>query len=58
MEEKEIAWNEVIDFFAKKYISLKGALLGSEAKLDGNTLNVYLKTKGSLYLNLEIQIKQ
>ena len=50
MEEKEIAWNEVIDFFAKKYISLKGALLGSEAKLDGNTLNVYLKTKGKSIL--------
>ena len=50
MEEKEIAWDEVIDFFAKKYISLKGALLGSEAKLDGNNLNVYLKTKGKSIL--------
>ena len=50
MEEKEIVWNEIIDFFAKKYISLKGALLGSEAKLEGNTLNVYLKAKGKAML--------
>ena len=50
MEEKEIVWNDVVDFFAKKYVSLKGALLGSEAKLDGNVLNVYLKTKGKSIL--------
>jgi DNA polymerase-3 subunit alpha (Gram-positive type) len=50
VEEKEIVWNEIIDFFAKKYISLKGALLGSEAKLEGNTLNVYLKAKGKAML--------
>ena len=50
MEEKEIVWNEIIDFFAKKYISLKGALLGSEAKLEGNTLNVYLKARGKAML--------
>ena len=50
MEEKEIVWNEIIDFFAKKYISLKGALLGSEAKIEGNTLNVYLKAKGKAML--------
>ena len=52
MEEKEIVWDEVIDFFAKKYISLKGALLGSTACLNGNILNIQLKTKGKALLEL------
>ena len=52
MEEKEIVWDEVIDFFAKKYISLKGALLGSTACLNGNILDIQLKTKGKALLEL------
>ena len=52
VEEKEIVWDEVIDFFAKKYISLKGALLGSTACLNGNILDIQLKTKGKALLEL------
>ena len=52
MEEKEIVWDEVIDFFAKKYISLKGALLGSTACLNGDILDIQLKTKGKALLEL------
>ena len=52
MEEKEIVWDEVVDFFAKKYISLKGALLGSTACLNGDILDIQLKTKGKALLEL------
>ena len=45
MEEKEIIWNEVIDFFAKKYVAIKACLLGSTITLNGDVLNVNLKSK-------------
>ena len=45
MEEKEIIWNEVIDFFAKKYVAIKACLLGSTITLQGDILNVNLKSK-------------
>ncbi len=50
MEEKEIVWNEVIDFFAKKYIAIKACLIGSTIDLQGNVLNVKLKSKSKYML--------
>ena len=50
MEEKEIIWEEVIDFFAKKYVAIKACLIGSSIELQGNVLNVKLKSKSKYML--------
>ena len=50
MEEKEIVWEEVVDFFSKKYIALKAFLNGSTADIQGNMVNVHLKSKSKFML--------
>ena len=51
MEEKAIVWDEILDFFSKKYISLKGALLGSSMEIADDNLIVHLKSKSKFILN-------
>lgn len=48
--ENDIIWSEVVDFFSKKYFLTRAAFSGSEANINGNTLNVNLKTKSKVML--------
>ena len=50
MENNEFVWNEVVDFFSKKYILTRAAFSGSEASIVGDTLEVNLKTKSKFML--------
>ena len=50
MENNEINWGEVTDFFSKKYISLRAMLNGSEISVNGDSINVMLKSKGKFML--------
>ena len=50
MEEKEIIWDDVIGFFAKKYITIKAALSGSTIDTQGDIVNVHLKSKSKFML--------
>ena len=48
--ENEIVWNEVVDFFSKKYVLTRAAFSGSKASINGDTLDVNLKTKSKFML--------
>ena len=50
MENNEVNWGEVTDFFSKKYISLKAGLSGSEITVNGDSINVMLKSKSKFML--------
>lgn len=50
MENNEVNWGEVIDFFSKKYIVLKAMLNGSEIAVNGDSINVMLKSKSKFML--------
>ena len=49
--EEVFNWNEVIDFFSKKYILTRAALANSEARInENNEVDVLLKTKSKFML--------
>ena len=50
MDNNEINWGEVVDFFAKKYVSIKAALAGSNIEVQGNDVCVNLKSKSKFML--------
>ena len=50
MENNGVNWGEVIDFFSKKYIILKAMLNGSEITVNGDSINVMLKSKSKFML--------
>ena len=50
MDNNEVNWGEVIDFFSKKYISLRAMLMGSEISVENDNINVMLKSKGKFML--------
>ena len=50
MENNEIIWNEVVDFFSKKYVAIKAALGGSTIDVQGENVNVNLKSKSKFML--------
>ncbi len=50
MENNEVNWGEVIDFFSKKYISLKAMLMGSEITINDDSIDVMLKSKSKFML--------
>ena len=50
MENNESLWNEVVDFFSKKYIMTRAAFSGSTANIVGDILDVNLKTKSKFML--------
>lgn len=43
-------WNEVIDFFSKKYVSSRAAFTGSEACINNNVIEVNLKSKSKFIM--------
>ena len=50
MENNGVNWGEVVDFFSKKYISLRAGLIGSEITVEGDQINVMLKSKSKFML--------
>lgn len=50
MENNGFNWNEVVDFFSKKYVSSRVAFSGSEASINGNTIEVNLKSKSKFMM--------
>ncbi len=50
MENNEIIWNEVVDFFSKKYVAIKAALGGSTIDIQGDNVNVNLSSKSKFML--------
>ena len=50
MENNEIIWGEVVDFFSKKYVAIKAALGGSTIDVQGDVVNVNLKSKSKFML--------
>jgi hypothetical protein len=50
VDNNEINWGEVVDFFAKKYVSIKAALAGSNIDVQGDNVCVNLKSKSKFML--------
>ncbi|MBQ8298901.1 MAG: PolC-type DNA polymerase III [Clostridia bacterium] len=50
VENNEIIWGEVVDFFSKKYVAIKAALGGSTIDVQGDVVNVNLKSKSKFML--------
>ncbi len=50
MESNLFNWNEVVDFFSKKYISSRAAFSGSEANINNNVIEVNLKSKSKFIM--------
>ncbi len=50
MDENVLNWNEVVDFFSKKYVSSRAAFSGSEAKINNNVIEVDLKSKSKFIM--------
>ena len=50
MEIKDFNWNEVVDFFSKKYILTKASFSNSTAEVVGNKVNVHLGARGKFLL--------
>ena len=50
MEQNNINWNEVVDFFSKKYLLTKASFTNSFIELNGNTIDVTLGAKGKFML--------
>lgn len=57
MDNNEVNWGEVIDFFSKKYISLRAMLMGSEISVENDNINVMLKSKGKFMLEQKMLTK-
>jgi len=43
-------WNEVVDFFSKKYLSSRAGFIGSEANINHNVIEVNLKSKSKFMM--------
>lgn len=50
MNNNEINWNEVVDFFSKKYILTRASFMNSQATVQDNRVNVTLGAKGKFML--------
>ena len=50
VENNGLNWNEVVDFFSKKYVSSRGAFSGSEASINNNVIEVNLKSKSKFIM--------
>ena len=50
MENNGFNWNEVVDFFSKKYVSSRAAFNGSEAYINNNVIEVNLKSKSKFMM--------
>ena len=50
MENNEFNWNEVVDFFSKKYILTRASFMNSEATIQNDCVNVKLGAKGKFML--------
>ena len=50
MENKELNWGEVVDFFSKKYVLTKASFLNSQATVENNCVNVKLGARGKFML--------
>ena len=50
VDENTLNWNEVIEFFSKKYISSRAAFMGSEATINQNAIEVNLKSKSKFMM--------
>lgn len=50
MERNSFEWSSVVDFFSKKYILTRAAFMDSEAVINGNNIDVILKTKSKFIL--------
>ena len=50
MENNGFNWNEVVDFFSKKYVSSRAAFTGSEAYINNNVIEVNLKSKSKFMM--------
>ena len=50
MNENIFNWNEVVDFFSKNYFFTRYAFLNSEATINNDRVDVFLKTKSKFIL--------
>ena len=50
MENNELNWNDVVDFFSKKYILTRASFMNSEATVENDCVNVKLGAKGKFML--------
>ena len=50
MENNGFNWNDVVDFFSKKYVSSRAAFNGSEAYINNNVIEVNLKSKSKFMM--------
>lgn len=50
MDNSVFNWNEVVDFFSKKYISSRAGFVGSEANINDNVIEVNLKSKSKFIM--------
>ncbi len=50
MENNGFNWNDVVDFFSKKYVSSRAAFNGSEATINNNVIEVNLKSKSKFIM--------
>ena len=50
MDNKELNWEEVVNFFSKKYILTRASFINSSAQIEGDKLNVHLGSKGRFLL--------
>ena len=50
MENNELNWNEVVDFFSKKYILTRASFMNSQISIDNNCVNVKLGARGKFML--------
>lgn len=50
MENNELNWNEVVDFFSKKYILTRASFMNSSAVIENDKVNVNLGAKGKFML--------
>ena len=50
MDENVLNWNEVVEFFSKKYISSRAGFAGSEANINQNVIEVNLKSKSKFMM--------
>ena len=50
MENNELNWNDVVDFFSKKYILTRASFMNSSATIENDCVNVNLGAKGKFML--------
>ena len=50
MENNELNWNDVVDFFSKKYILTRASFMNSQATVENDCVNVKLGAKGKFML--------